>query len=133
MEQDQLVDGMPPVGTVTEETDRLIASDKVEGTAVYNREGERLGSIHNFMVDKRSGHVEYAILSFGGFLGIGDSYYPLPWKSLSYDVSQGGYIVDLDKQRLEGAPQYVESESPDWADPRYGRRIDDFYRPFPGL
>ena len=62
----------------TDETDRLIASNKVEGTAVSNRQGERLGSVYNFMVDKRSGHVEYAVLSFGGFLGIGDSYYPLP-------------------------------------------------------
>jgi sporulation protein YlmC with PRC-barrel domain len=117
----------------TEETDRLIASDKVEGTAVYNRQGERLGSIHNFMVDKRSGKVEYAILSFGGFLGIGDSYHPLPWKSLNYDTSLSGYVVDLDKDRLQGAPSYGPSDSPDWADPSYGRRIDDFYGPFPGI
>ena len=55
----------------TVETGRLIASDKVEGTAVYNRQGEHLGSVHNFMVDKRTGQVEYAVLSFGGFLGIG--------------------------------------------------------------
>ena len=69
----------PGTGAVaTDETDRLIASDKVEGTAVYNRQGERLGSIYNFMVDKRSGQVEYAVMSFGGFLGIGDSYHPLP-------------------------------------------------------
>ena len=133
MQQDPRGTEVPPVDTLTEETDRLIASDKVEGTAVYNRQGERLGSIHNFMVDKRSGRVEYAILSFGGFLGIGDSYYPLPWKSLSYDTSQGGYVVDLDKARLEGAPRYERSDNPDWADPDYGRRIDDFYGPFPGL
>ena len=133
MQQDPLETEMPAVGTLTEETDRLIASDKVEGTAVYNRQGERLGSIHNFMVDKRSGRVEYAILSFGGFLGIGDSYHPLPWKSLSYDTGQGGYVVDLDKRRLEGAPSYQRSDSPDWADPDYSRRIDDFYGPFPGL
>jgi hypothetical protein len=117
----------------TEETDRLIASDKVEGTAVYNRQGERLGSIHNFMVDKRSGKVEYAILSFGGFLGIGDSYHPLPWKALTYDTSEGGYVVDLDKDRLQGAPSYSGSEAPDWSDPSFGRRIDDYYGPFPGI
>src|SRR5262245_31424834 len=70
----------------TDETDRLIASDKVEGTAVYNANGERLGSVCNFMVDKRSGQAEYAVMSFGGFLGIGDDYYPLPWKSLTYDT-----------------------------------------------
>jgi hypothetical protein len=133
MPQDPRGTEMPPVDRLAEETDRLIASDKVEGTAVYNRQGERLGSIHNFMVDKRSGRVEYAILSFGGFLGIGDSYYPLPWKRLNYDTSEGGYVVDLDKARLEGAPRYERSNNPDWANPDYGRRIDDFYGPFPGL
>ena len=121
-------------GTVaTGETDRLIASNKVEGTAVYNRQGERLGSVYNFMVDKRSGQVEYAVMSFGGFLGIGDSYHPLPWKSLTYDTSQGGYVVDLDKDRLQKAPSYSSSEAPDWSDPGYGRRIDDYYGPFPGI
>ena len=121
-------------GTVaTDETDRLIASNKVEGTAVYNRQGERLGSVYNFMVDKRSGQVEYAVMSFGGFLGIGDSYHPLPWKSLTYDTSQGGYVVDLDKNRLQGAPSYSSSEAPDWSDPSYSRRIDDYYGPFPGV
>ena len=76
----------------TDETDRLIASNKVEGTAVYDPQGERLGSIYNFMVDKRSGRAEYAVLSFGGFLGIGDDYYPLPWQSLNYDTGLGGPI-----------------------------------------
>ena len=89
----------------TDETNRLIASNKVEGTAVYNRQGERLGSVYNFMVDKRSGQAEYAVMSFGGFLGIGDSYHPLPWKSLKYDTSQGGYVVDLDKDRLRGCAE----------------------------
>jgi len=117
----------------TDETNRLIASDKVEGTAVYNRQGERLGSVYNFMVDKRSGHVEYAVMSFGGFLGIGDSYHPLPWKSLKYDTSMGGYVVDLDKNRLQSAPSYASSETPDWSDPSYSRRIDDYYGPFPGV
>jgi hypothetical protein len=117
----------------TDETDRLIASNKVEGTAVYNRQGERLGSVYNFMVDKRSGKVEYAVLSFGGFLGIGDSYHPLPWKALTYDTSQGGYVVDLDKDRLQGAPSYTASDDPDWRDPGYGRRVDDFYNPLLGL
>ena len=56
------------------------------------------------------------------------------WASATATIRcQGGYVVDLDKDRLEGAPQYVESESPDWADPSYGCRIDDFYGPFPGL
>jgi sporulation protein YlmC with PRC-barrel domain len=123
--------GAEPVAT--DETDRLIASNKVEGTAVYDRQGQRLGSVYNFMVDKRSGKAEYAVMSFGGFLGMGDSYYPLPWKSLAYDTDLGGYVVDLDKSRLQGAPSYEREQAPDWGDPSYGRRIDEFYAPFPGV
>ena len=110
----------------TDETGRLIASNKVEGTAVYNREGERLGSVYNFMVDKMSGQVAYAVMSFGGFLGIGDSYHPLPWKSLTYDTDKGGYVVDLDRSRLEGAPSYKANEDP-WSEGNYGRSIYDYY------
>ena len=112
----------------TDETDRLIASNKVEGTPVYNRQGERLGSVYNFMVDKRSGQVAYAVMSFGGFLGMGGSYHPLPWRALTYDTDKGGYVVDLDKDRLEEAPRYGAGEDP-FADPDYGRRLDDFYGP----
>jgi len=74
----------------TDETDQLISSTKVEGTAVYNRQGERLGTVASFMVDKRSGQVAYAVMSFGGFLGLGKSCHPLPWHVLSYDTGRGG-------------------------------------------
>jgi len=129
MQQDQLgTKTAVGVGSAeTDETDRLIASNKVEGTAVYNRQGERLGSVYNFMVGKRSGQVEYAVLSFGGFLGIGDSYYPLPWKALTYDTSLGGYVVSVAKEQLEGAPSYAQNEEADWINPDYGRRIYDYY------
>ena len=93
-------------GVATDETVRLIASNKVEGTAVYNRQGEHLGAVYNFMVDKFTGQVAYAVMSFGGFLGIGESYHPLPWKALTYDTRLGGYVVDLDKDRLSNAPSY---------------------------
>ena len=107
------------------ETQRLIASDKVEGTRVYSRDGERLGTIRNFMVDKRSGHVEYAVLEFGGVLGIGSEFYPLPWSLLTYDEGQGGYVVDLDKNKLEGAPRYRDRD-PTW-DEIYGRQVYGYY------
>jgi hypothetical protein len=110
-----------------EETFRLIASNEVEGTSVYNRQGETLGKIHNFMVDKATGQVAYAVLSFGGFLGMGESYYPLPWKALTYDTRQDGYVVDLDKNRLENAPNYAATTRPNWSDQSYGRSIDQFY------
>src|SRR6202049_1727214 len=76
-------------GTAIEETDRLIASDKVEGTAVFNRQGERLGTVHNFMVDKPTGRVAYAVMSFGGFLGMGDSYHPLPLEGTQLRYAPG--------------------------------------------
>jgi len=108
-------------GTATNETGDLIASDKVEGTAVYDRNGTKLGSVYNFMVEKRSGHVAYAVLSFGGVLGMGSSYHPLPWNQLTYEPAQGGYVVDLTKEQLEGAPTYSASEAPRWNDPSYSR------------
>ncbi len=110
----------------TDETDRLIASNKVEGTAVYNRQGERLGDVYNFMVDKRSGQVAYAVLSFGGFLGMGESYHPLPWKVLTYDTSQGGYVVDLDQAHLREAPNYPAGAS-GFENPEFGRRVTEYW------
>lgn len=110
----------------TDETDRLIASNKVEGTAVYNQQDERLGSIYNFMVDKRSGRVEYAVLQFGGLFGLGSDYYPLPWEVLSYDVNRGGYVVALDKSVLEGAPHYASGQEPTF-DRDYGRDVYGHY------
>ena len=111
----------------TDETDRLISSDKVVGTAVYNRLGEHLGSVYGLMVDKQTGQVAYAVMSFGGFLGMGESYHPLPWRVLTYDTRQGGYVVDLDRSRLGAAPSYTSSTPPNWSDRTYGHRVDDFY------
>ena len=105
---------------------RLIASDKVEGTAVFDRAFNRLGSIHHIMIDKRSGQAAYAAMSFGGFLGIGEHYHPLPWKALTYDADAGGYVVDLTTEQLAGAPVYPADSSP-WSDPEYGRGVHDYY------
>jgi sporulation protein YlmC with PRC-barrel domain len=98
----------------TNETSSLIASNKVEGTSVYSSDGEKLGSIYNFMVDKRSGQVEYAVLQFGGVLGLGSDYYPLPWEVLDYDEDQGGYVVDLSKEQLNDAPHFAANEEPEF-------------------
>ena len=118
--------GAGGAGVNAEETDRLIASDKVEGTAVYNRAGERLGSVHNVMIDKFSGKVAYAVMSFGGFLGIGERHHPLPWRALTYDTKLGGYVVDVTREQLEGAPSHGRDEAP-WGDPAYGRGVSDYY------
>ena len=104
-----------------------IEASRVTGTNVYNRIGENLGEIYDIVIGKRDGRVKYAIMSFGGFLGIGEEYHPLPWDQLDYDEERGGYVVDIDRDRLEGAPRYAEANRPDWDDRAYGKRVDDFY------
>ncbi|MBR0652095.1 PRC-barrel domain containing protein [Roseomonas terrae] len=113
-------------GVALNETQQLISSDKVEGTSVYGADREKIGSIYTLMLDKRSGSVSYAVVSFGGFLGIGDDYYPLPWKSLSYDVDLGGYVTSVTRDQLEKAPRYRADETP-WDRPDYGRGISEYY------
>lgn len=113
-------------GLARDETGHLIASNKVEGTAVYGRNGERLGDIYNFMVDKRSGHVEYVVMSYGGFLGMGMRYYPLPWDMLTYDTRQGGYRVQLTERDLENAPSFDRNSEPRY-DRSYSGRVHDYY------
>ena len=108
------------------ETHAVISSDKVEGTNVYSTSGDKLGSIDNLMIDKLSGRVRYAVLEFGGFLGIGSDRYPLPWNMLKYDTAREGYVVPLDKGRLEQAPRYADSDAPAFTT-EYGRRVDNYY------
>ncbi len=112
--------------TATQSPHRLIASNRVEGTAVYDRQGEKLGRIENFMVDKRSGQAEYAVMSFGGFLGIGDDHHPIPWSKLTYDTDQGGYVVDLDRDKLTNGPKYRAGDEPTY-DRDYDRQVHDYY------
>lgn len=112
----------------TDETDRLISSDKVDGTTVYNRNGDNLGTIDHLMIDKISGQVEYAVMSTGGFLGIGESYSPVPWHSLTYDVNMGGYVIDADRARLEKAPRFTSNAQPNWSDRSYAERVDEYWQ-----
>jgi hypothetical protein len=116
-------------GVATEETERLIASDKVEGTAVFDRNGKHLGRVHHLMIDKYSGQVAYAIATFGGLFGIGENWIPLPWKALNYETRVAGYVVDIDRARLEKAPNYTSTETPDWSDRSYTRHIDEYWFP----
>jgi sporulation protein YlmC with PRC-barrel domain len=115
-----------------DETTSLISAGKVQGTSVYDTSGQRLGEVHDVMIDKMSGKVAYAIMSFGGFLGIGERYHPLPWNTLKYDTRQGGYVVGLTLQQLEGAPTYAGAELPAWGDRSYEEEIHAHYgaRPY---
>lgn len=109
------------------ESSRLISANKVEGTPVYNRKGDKLGTVEDIMIDKFTGQVGYAVLSFGGFLGIGDKHHPLPWQVLDYDPKMGGYVVELDKKQLQDAPSYAADQDPDWEDRVWGKRVHDYY------
>lgn len=104
----------------------VISSERVEGTSVYNTAGDKLGSIDDLMIDKVSGQVRYAVLEFGGFLGMGTDRYPLPWNMLKYDTRREGYVVPLDKARLDNAPRYQQDAAPDYTT-EYARSVNDFY------
>ncbi len=109
-----------------DETSALIASNKVEGTSVFNTAGEKLGSILNLMINKHSGHVSYAVMSFGGFLGLGEDHYSIPWKKLTYSLEKHGYVVDIDVAKLTAAPHHA-SDKPPVYDPAYDVLVNGYY------
>jgi PRC-barrel domain protein len=111
------------------ETPFLIGSDKVEGTSVYRSDGEKIGAIERLMIDKITGKVAYAVMSFGGFLGLGEDYYPVPWSLLTYNQRLGGYEVNITDEQLKSAPRYGRSGGNwDWADRSRGQQIVDYYK-----
>ncbi len=91
--------------TASGHTTAILAS-KVKGTAVYNDSGDKIGTVEDVVLDKESNQIMFAALGFGGVLGMGEKYYPVPWSMLSYDEKKGGYVVPLSKDRLEKAPAY---------------------------
>jgi len=105
----------------------LIGSDKVEGTSVYGAHDNKIGTIERVMIDKLSGRVSYAVLAFGGFLGLGNDHYPLPWQSLKYDTRLGGYVTGVTEDQLRGAPKYSDEREWNWADAGTGRKVNDYY------
>jgi len=113
------------MATEARETAGLIGSDKVDGTDVYGVDNKKIGSIERVMIGKMDGKVAYAVLSFGGFLGMGDEHYPLPWQQLTYDTAIGGYRVNLTKEQLEGAPKYTDNW--DWEDQKRTRAVSEYY------
>ncbi len=105
----------------------LIGSDKVEGTAVFGAGDSKIGSIERVMIDKVSGRVSYAVLGFGGFLGLGNDHYPLPWQSLKYDTALGGYRTGITESQLRDAPKYRSDTDWNWGDSDRNRALNDYY------
>lgn len=94
----------------------LIPADRVNGTDVVNKAGHKLGKIEDVAIEKVSGDVTYAILSFGGVMGIGTRYHPVPWKLLKYDPEKRAYVIPMSKDDLEHAPMIDEKELSGWSD-----------------
>ena len=106
----------------------LIESDRVEGTTVYDPQANNIGSIKRLMIEKISGRVAYAVMSFGGFLGMGTEEHSIPWKKLTYDTSLGGYRTDLTEAQLKGAPAFSRDRNWDWSDRNRERELHDYYK-----
>jgi hypothetical protein len=113
--------------TLMDESHELISSRRVEGTPVYNGAGERLGSIHSVMIEKRSGKVAFAVMSFGGFLGVREQVHPVPWEKLTYDVDRDGYRVDLTRDQLKNAPTLHLDEADRPHDRAYDESVSRYY------
>jgi sporulation protein YlmC with PRC-barrel domain len=91
--------------TASGHTSAILAS-KVKGTAVYNTSGDKIGHVEDVVLDKQSDHIMFAALGFGGLMGVGEKYYPVPWSVLDYSPDRGGYVVPMSKTTLEKAPAY---------------------------
>jgi len=114
--------------TSSPQSHSLIASDRVEGTPVRRSSGEKIGTIERLMIDKISGNVAYAVLSFGGFLGMGQKHLPIPWVRLTYDRNLGAYHLDLTADELKGAPSFAVGQEFDWGDRSREIEIHNYYR-----
>jgi len=110
------------------ETVSLIGSDKVDGTPAYGMDDRKIGTVQRVMLDKISGKVAYAVVSFGGFLGMGEDYFPMPWASLKYDTGLGGYRVGITEDQLNNAPRFNRSTDWDWSDRARDRTVYDYYK-----
>ena len=109
-----------------DETLNLIGSDKVEGTSVKRPNGDHLGEIRRLMIEKATGRVSYAVMSFGGFLRLGEAFYPVPWEKLSYNPALDAYELDISAEQLNEAPQFADEAAYDWSRAE-GRRVNEFY------
>jgi sporulation protein YlmC with PRC-barrel domain len=110
--------------TTTEYASTLVSSADVDGTNVYGNDGSKVGHIDHVMIDKKSGKVAYAVMHFGGFLGLGEEQHPVPWESLKYDISKEGYVTGITEDQLQSAP----TREANWQHNRdWEQRVHDHY------
>jgi sporulation protein YlmC with PRC-barrel domain len=105
----------------------ILAADTLTGDKVVNRQKEDLGTIEHLMIDVKKGRLAYAVLSFGGFLGMGDKLFAIPWGALAVDTSEEQFILDIDRKVLEGAPGFDKAHWPNMADRAWGEELCTYY------
>ena len=105
----------------------LMGADTLSGNDVYNQKDEDLGDIKEIMLDVRNGRISYAVLSYGGFLGMGDKLFAVPWGALTLDTQNKRFVLNVDKDKLESAPGFDKDDWPNMADPAWARDVHAFY------
>jgi sporulation protein YlmC with PRC-barrel domain len=111
----------------TEKVRHVMSASSLTGDRVVNKAGDNLGKIEDIMIHIDSGRVAYAVLSFGGFLGIGDKLFAIPWEALSLDEDRKEFILRVEKEKLEKAPGFDKDRWPDMADPSWSEQIYNYY------
>ena len=106
----------------------LISSEDVEGTNVYDMADTKIGSIDHLMIEKAAGKVTYAVMSFGGFLGLGHSHYPVPWSALKYDTRLNGYVTGITERQLKDAPSFTDDS---WSNRNWETQTHQHYNAAP--
>jgi sporulation protein YlmC with PRC-barrel domain len=106
---------------------QIVNADDVIGVEVKNAQGENLGKVEALMLDKLEGKVSYVVLSFGGFLGMGDKLFAMPWSIFNYDDKQDCFIISVDKETLRNSPGFDKNHWPDMSSPNWGTTINKYY------
>jgi PRC-barrel domain len=119
---------LPMASATAHPNHQLISSEDVEGTDVYDLKGTKIGDIDHLMIDKLSGRVTYAVMSFGGFLGLGHSHYPLPWGALKYNPRLNGFETGVTEAQLRDAPAFSDDS---WTDRNWEKQTHSYYKVAP--
>ena len=108
-----------------------VKASSIIGTSVVSRKGDSLGDIKEVVIDPRSGRVAYAVVSFGGFLSMGEKLFAIPFSALEYNVTKSDYVLDVSKEKLEAAPGFDKDHWPSMADEKWNRDVYRYYERLP--
>lgn len=118
---------VPPITDPLSYAGLALKSSSIVGTNVVNLDNQNVGKVEEVVIDVNTGQVAYLVLSFGGFLGVGEKLYAVPWKALHYDRQLEAYVLNVSRQQIENAPGFEKEVWPPLADEAWNRRIHDYY------